>query len=332
MTKRTLFISLLLPVLALVGFNALMGRLSTPLPHVMLRRINTEPEPDYLALGNSQVMAAIDEAAFHRGLTPQARSGPILNTGCGGIFPSETAQFYFAARRRFPSMPCVILGYMFTQLTSPTDASWHDLAGNRALPYFADFDRGLAYYRPKSWIEQAQFRLVHRLPVVYERLSIWRRVGILRDWLGKRGLPAERMTSFGRVADFENDPFQPRSPALLAEDCRTVLNEHRGLSAPVLDIIRQARAAGSSVFLVRMPLPKGRREYFAVDDSWEKYQRHIQNLAEAEGATLVDAIDWFSDDGKYFVDNLHLTAAGAAEFSSRLAPLVSVEAGKPPAR
>jgi hypothetical protein len=38
MTKRTLFISILLPVLALVGFNVLMGRWQTPLPHVVLRK------------------------------------------------------------------------------------------------------------------------------------------------------------------------------------------------------------------------------------------------------------------------------------------------------
>ena len=332
MTKRTLFISILLPVLALVGLNRLMGRWQTPLPHVVLRKIHTAAEPGYLVLGNSLVMAGMDEVAFREGLPPGTGSGPMLNTGCGGTFPAESAQFYFAAQRKFPRIPCVIMGFMFTQLTTPTDATWRDLAGNRALFYFADFERGLSYYHPKSWLEDARFRITHRLPAVYERLSLWRRVGILRERMGECGLRAEKRTSFGRVSDFETDPFQPQSPEALAEECRTALRENRQLSAPVLDIIRQARASGSKVFLVQMPLPKARREYFAIDESWEKYQAHIRTRIESEGASFVNAVDWFSDDGKYFVDNLHVTKSGAAEFSRRLAPIVASTAPKPSSR
>lgn len=332
MTKRTLFISILLPVLTLVGFNSFMGRWNTPPPHVVLRRISDAAEPDYLVLGNSLVIAGVDEAAFRAGLPPQARRGPMLNTGCGGTFPAETVQFYLAAQRKFPHIPCVIMGFMFTQLTTPTDATWLELAGNRALFYFSDFELGLSYYRPKSPLETARFRLTHRLPMVYERLSVWRRVGLLRERMGKWGLPPEKMTSFGRVADFEADPYQPKSPAALADECRTAMDERRSLSPPVLEIIRQAKRTGSKICLVQMPLPKARREYFAVDDSWGKYQNHIRKLIEAEGATLVNALDWFSDDGRYFADNLHLTKTGASEFSQRLAPIVSAEAVQTPAR
>lgn len=332
MKKRTLFISILLPLLALVGLNSLMGRWKTTLPHVVLQRINAAEKPDYLVLGNSLVMAGMDEAAFHQGLPPGAGNGPMLNTGCGGTFPVETVQFYLAARQKFPRIPCVIMGFLFARLTTETDATWRDLAGNRALFYFADFERGLSYYRPKSWLDEAGFRLTHRLPVVYERLSIWRRVGILRGWMGKWGLSPEKMNRFGRVADSEDNPYPPRSPEALTEECRTALSEHRSLSPPVLDIIRQARAAGSKVFLVHMPLPKARREFFVVDDSWAKYRDYIRTLIEAEGATLVDALEWFSDDEKDFVDNLHLSAAGAAEFSRRLAPIVATEAPKPASR
>ena len=331
MAKRTLFISILLPVLTLVGFNSFMGRWNTPPPHVVLRRISDAAEPDYLVLGNSLVIAAVDEAAFRGGLPPQARSGPLLNTGCGGTFPAETVQFHLAAQRKFPHIPCVIMGFMFTQLTTPTDATWRELAGNRALFYFTDFELGLSYYRPKSRLETARFRLTHHLPVVYERLSVWRRVGLLRGRIGEWGLPPEKMTGFGRVADFEADPYQPKSPAALAAECKVALNEHRRLSAPVLEIIRQAKGAGSKVILVQMPLPKARREYFAVDEEWGNYQGHIRSLIEGEGAAFVNAMDWFSDDQRSFADNLHLTRTGAAEFSSRLAPLVAVEALQTPA-
>ena len=325
MTKRHLLISTLVLLAALGCVNSLVKRSARTVPHGIFDEINRTQAPDYLMLGNSLVAAGVDEIAFRAGLPAHAGTGPILNTGCGGTLPSETIQFYLAARRKFPRLPCVIMGFMFTQLTAPPEAAWHELAGNRALFYYSDFELGLSFYRPGSWLEKTQFQLTRHLPVVYERQSIWRRVELVRRNFEQWGMPREETTRFGRVVDFESDPYQPKSPSALADECRTAVAEHRILSPPVLQIIRQAKAAGSKIFLVQMPLPLARRNHFAVDDAWEKYQNYIRDRVESEGTVFVNALEWFSDDGHFFMDSLHLSKAGAEAFSKRLAPIVAVK-------
>ena len=322
MTKRRLLISFVTLLLILVGFNWLVGRTARALPHLILKQIQGATGADYLVVGNSLVMAGMDDSAFHAALPPQARHGPILNVGCGGIYPSDSLQFYAAAQRRFPRIPCLIMGYMFTQLTDLPDSNWSDLTGNRALFYYSDFELGLSLYHPKSWIETAQLRLTRHLPIVYERMSIWRHVDVVRSKLGSWGLSSKATTRFGKVEDFESDPYQPRSPEALAAQCRIALDEKRNLSSPVLTIIRRARESGTKVFLVAMPMPQTRRTYFTSDGAWERYQGRIRDLLESEGATVVNALDWFSDDERYFVDNLHLGKDGAVAFSDRLARIV----------
>ena len=323
MPKRQLIVPFVILLAALAGLNAWVGFRARTLPRLILQRIDQTPRADFLALGNSLVAADFRPETFQAALPPGLESQVMLNVGCGGTLPAETLQFYQAANKKFPHIRCVVQGLMFTQLTAPAKAQWKELTGNRAMFYYADFELGLAQYEPDSAFSNLQFRLTRWFPLVYERLNLWRHVELLRRNFDRLGLRAAETTTFGRVSDFETDPFQPANPEVLAEECRRVLNEHRGLSRPVLETIRQARQSGSTVIFVQMPLPRARREYFHADGVWADYRHHLRGLLEAEGAIYIDALDWVSDDSRSFMDNAHLKRAGAEEFSRRIAPVIA---------
>lgn len=325
MAKRHLFIPLLILLGALLGLNALVGIRARTLPRLILQRIERAERVDYLVLGNSLVAAGFRSAAFVEALGKGNEATKLLNTGCGGTLPAETLQFYQAAHGKFPHIPFVIQGTMFTQLTAPTQATWKELTGNRALFYYSDFELGLSLYQPDTALDLLQFHLTRWLPLVYERLSLWRHVELLRRKFDRMGLAAAATTRFGRVSDFETDPFQPANTDILAEECQRVLHQQTGLSPPVLATIRQARETGSTVIFVQMPLPLARRNYFRADGIWADYRTHLRELLEREGAIYIDALDWFSDDHRYFMDNAHLKQAGAEEFSRRMGALIALK-------
>ena len=325
MPKRQLIVPLLILLAALAGLNLLVAYRARTLPRLILQRIDRAPRADFLALGNSLVAADFRAETFQAALPPGMESQVMLNVGCGGTLPAETLQFYQAASRKLPPIRCVIQGLMFTQLTTSSQAEWKELAGNRAMFYYTDFELGLSLYEPQTWFSTLQFRLTRWFPLVYERLNIWRHVELLRRKFDRLGLRAAETTSFGRVSDFEADPFQPANPGILAEECRRVLNGGAGLSRPVLETIRQARQSGSTVIFVQMPLPLARRDYFHADGIWADYRRHLRDLLQAEGAVYIDALDWLSDDSNSFMDNAHLKRAGAEEFSRRIAPVIAAK-------
>lgn len=323
MPKRQLIVPLVILLAALAGLNAWVGFRARTLPRLILQRIEQAPRADFLALGNSLVAADFRPETFQAALPTGMESQVMLNAGCGGTLPAETLQFYHAASKKFPHIRCVVQGLMFTQLTTPSRARWKDLTGNRAMFYYADFELGLSQYEPQGTFDTLQFRLTRWLPLVYERLNLWRHVELLRRKFDRLGLRAAETTSFGRVSDFETDPFQPANPEVLADECRRVLNEGAGLSRPVLETIRQARRAGSTVIFVQMPLPLARRNYFHADGVWADYRLRLRDLLHAEGAIYIDALDWISDDARSFMDNAHLKRAGADEFSRRIAPIIA---------
>ena len=181
----------------------------------------------------------------------------------------------------------------------------------------------MSLYHPRDALENFKFRVTRHLPAVYERLNLWRRVELLRRKFDRWGLPDEAATRFGRVADFAGGAFQPEDGAAFSDACRKAVRERTPLSVPVKAIMSQARAAGSKVVVIEMPLPLARRRFFGSDGAWQPYREYVRGLIEAEGGIHLDAIDWYSDDARYFADDLHLNPMGAAEFSRRIAPLVA---------
>jgi hypothetical protein len=316
--RLNVFVPLFAVLLAMAGFNWFVGRYSRTAPRLVLQRIQHAPIADYLVLGNSLAECGFDPVAFCAALLPPWNSGKMLNVACGGTLPSETLQFYVASQRRFSHIPLVLYGFMFTQLNAPPKATWSDLVGNRAMLYYSDFELGLKVYEPHLF-DALAMRLTRHFPLIYERLNIWRRVELLRRKFDRLGLPAEETTRFGRVADFVNDPFQPANPDVFMKECRRIVDEKGELSFPVREIIKRARVSGSEIVFVGMPLPKARRGYFDASGAWAEYREYLARLIANEHAQYIDALEWFSDDKRYFVDNLHLSEEGAAEFSRRVA-------------
>ena len=323
MAKKRLLISTLVLVAALLGFNWFIGRTARTWPRILLREVAGARSVGTLLLGNSLMASGFDETAFREASQAPKDPAPILNAACGATLPAEHLQFYEVAKKGSPRIPVIIYGYLFDQLTAPTDAGWRELSGNRAMFYYADFELGLSLYHPKNAIEILQFRATRHLPVVYERLNIWRRVELLRRKFDRWGLPDEGTTRFGRAADFAGGAFQPKDSAAFSEACRKAVRERAPLSVPVKAIMSQARAAGSRVIVIEMPLPLARRLFFGSDGVWQPYREHVRDLIKGEGGTCIDALDWYSDDARYFADDLHLNPMGAADFSRRLAPLVA---------
>lgn len=323
MAKKRLLISTFVLAVALVGFNGFIGRTARTWPRILLREVAAARSVDMLLLGNSLMASGFDEAAF-RAASPEAKdTAPILNAACGATLPAEHLQFYKVAKAGNPRVPLVIYGFLLDQLTARTDARWSDLSGNRAMFYYADFELGLSLYHPKNAIETAQFRATRSLPAVYERLNIWRRVELLRRRFDRWGLPDEAATRFGRAADFAGGVFQPRDSAAFSEGCRNAVRDRVPLSVPVKTIMSEARAAGSKVIVVEMPLPLARRDFFGSDGAWKPYREYVRGLIEGEGGECLDALDWYSDDARYFADDLHLNPMGAADFSRRLAAIIA---------
>lgn len=328
MAKKRLLISTLALVAALLAFNWFIGRTARTWPRILLRDVAAACSVGTLLLGNSLMASGFDEAAY-RAASPEARdAAPILNAACGATLPAEHLQFYQSAKKDNPHIPLLIYGYLLDQLTAPTDADWRDLSGNRAMFYYADFELGLSLYHPKNAMEIFQFRATRHLPAVYERLNLWRRVELLRRKFDRWGLPDEAATRFGRAADFAGGVFQPKDAAAFSAACRKAVRERAPLSVPVRAILSQARAAGSKVIVIEMPLPLARRNFFGSDGAWKPYREYVRGLIESEGGTCLDALDWYSDDARYFADDLHLNAAGAADFSKRLAAVIAAQNSK----
>jgi hypothetical protein len=90
------------------------------------------------------------------------------------------------------------------------------------------------------------------------------------------------------------------------------------LNAPVAELIREARALGARVIIVEMPMSPDHRRSFYRLAAWNRYRHLLEQLVEASGAECVSACDWIQQSTE-FADNLHLSPAGATDFSRRLA-------------
>jgi hypothetical protein len=323
MAKKRLFISSLVLVVGLLGFNWFIGRTARTWPRIVLREVADARGIGTLVLGNSLLASGFHEASYRAASLAPNDPAPIVNAACGATLPAEHLQFYQLAKKGSPRIPLIIYGYLLDQLTAPTDASWRDLSGNRAMFYYADIELGLSLYHPKNALEAFLFRATRYFPAIYERLNIWRRVEILRRQFDRWGLPDEATTRFGRAADFAGNAFQPMRNAAFSDTWRKAVASQVSLSVPVKSIISQARATGSKVIVIEMPMPLAQRRYFGSDGAWKPYRDYVRKLIEREGGTYLDALDWYSDDARYFADDLHLNPLGAVGFSKRLASFVT---------
>jgi hypothetical protein len=310
MKARQLVVQVLVLVAVLVAGNGAVAFKSRNfVPRQKLRSIEASPPADVVFLGNSLMEAGADCRAFE-----SAWPGPrALNLGLGASSAAEHALLWKAAGRHAGAE--VVYGFMADQLTAPVPGGWEELTGNRAMAYYADLEGAIALYAPDSPWQAWQMRLVSKVPLLVERTAIWARVERVRRRLGRVGLPPEETNQFGRAADFA--AFEPPDPPAYDRACRQAAADRVPLCEPVRALFRLARARGSKVLVVEMPMTSSYRRRFCDTTGWSLYRQHLQSLARQEGGDFLSAVDWAADD--LFSDGLHLGRAGAAAFSRRLA-------------
>lgn len=307
MRIRAIFVQLIVWAGALALLNVAIARLTAnSLPRQVLRAIAESAKVTDLFVGNSVMVAALDRAAFEA-----ARPGTrALNVAVGSTSPVEHDLFVHRALRLAPQR--VYYAFFDSQLTRPVPSRWKDLSGTRAMVYYVDRERAIRLMGrdgPPAW----QLRLTSWLPMVVERATLWAAVERVRRKLAAFGAPPQAVGRFGRTADFaglEDDPD------VFRQYCADVVAHRTPLLMAVRDLFETVRDAHAELILIEAPMTSRHRRRFYDTPEWEAYRTYVRSESERFGGRFVDASDWMADAA--FEDAVHLSAAGAATFTTRL--------------
>jgi hypothetical protein len=316
MSGKNFLVSLGLAAGILVAFNLLVHHFAqNSVPRRLVRQIDATAGITHLALGNSLIAAGFDPSVFEASMAPE----PVVafNAGLGASGTVEQLMILRRALRDTSTVKVVIYGFFDFQLTDAPAASLTDFFGNRAVAFYLDPGLARRSYQ-MSLSDRLGFDLLRHVPMVVERAGIWANVERMRREMGEVGMSPADTNRFGRVADFAL--LEARSPADFASKCAR--GQKASLSQPVLEMISDAHARGAQVVIVEMPMHPYHRSHFYALDAWDKYRDHLRKLVEAQHATYLSAADWIPEADE-FADHLHLTAAGAKDFSARLATKIS---------
>ena len=296
----------------LLAANATVARLTR---HTVSKRILAEAaissHAETIALGNSLVRAGFVAEEFSPPRLEGGRS-TALNMAMGASSPAEHLLLLRAALRSNANAQMLLYGYYDFQLTDPVQFTFGDLIGNHDLLYFEEPEFARRFYS-MSRMDSIAFEISRQIPLIAERGAVWAKVQGLRRTISQQGMPREAMNTFGRVSDFSL--LEAHSREEFVEHCERAANAP--LNAPVAEIIRQAHEKRMNVVFIAMPLPPRHLQLFYDTPDWRAYQQHVQNLLASENVRYLDASRWIPDPAK-FADALHLSEAGAQEFSRRL--------------
>ena len=299
-------------LLVLIAASVAVQRLTA---HTVSRRLLAETREAsntrVIALGNSLMRSGFVPDAFAESARSKSES-PAFNLAMGASTPPEQLLLLRAGLRAMPDTQLLLYGFYDFQLTDPVAFSSADLIGNHDILYYDEPEFARRFYQMSRY-DAAAFEIDRRLPMLAERGAVWGKVELLRRAISQLGMPAEARNQFGRAADF----------TLLEAKNRDEFEQHCAaatqamLNAPVAEIIREAQEKGIRVVFIAMPLPPRHVELFYDTPAWASYQQHIRQLLAASRVTYLDASRWMADAAK-FDDALHLSPAGAKEFSRRL--------------
>jgi len=309
--------------LILIAANVAVNRLAAHVPaRVLLHKLAAAPSADVIALGNSTMAAGFDEAAFARAW--MAANGEKITALNGALGATESVPHLLLARaalRPQPHSRIVVYGFFDFMLTDPAP-DWRTLMGNNSMVFYTEPGLAARYLAPNLTGRMA-FRAAGTVPLFVERGNIWAYVERLRRNLGGLGLPAAAVNQFGQTADF--DQLLTQDVGKFGRRAEELVAQNAPLADPVEALLGFAREQGRQVYVVAMPLPGAHRAYYRLP-AWAAYLSHLRGRLDALGCKLLVANEWIADDGS-FVDALHLSAAGAAEFSQRLARELTLQAG-----
>jgi hypothetical protein len=312
LTKRQLFLSALILLAGFAAMNLLVSVLErNAVPRRVMRHARESKSAAVLTLGNSLVRVGFDESAFNSaaGVAPNRGSAGL---GLGGSSTVEQLLLlrYALAHGMRPQL--LIYGFWDFQLSAPNEFRIGDLIGNHAMLYYVEPAYASRFYS-LSWHDNFEFRAMHVFPMFADRGGVWAHVEILRRTMEQQGMPAQRSNQLGRAADFAL--LEARSAEEFRLNCEYSMK--MPLALAVSELLRQASDAGLTVVVVEMPMPQAHRTLFYDTPWWRDYVAQLRVLLAPYRVVLVDAGDWIPDDS-LFVDSVHLTKRGAAQFSQHL--------------
>jgi hypothetical protein len=311
--KRIFFLALAGILLLLAGLDREVARLSShTIPRWTMSRVRQSRGAQALALGNSLVGVGFNESGFDAGMGLDKQSGSI-DLAMGGSSAIEQLLMLRYALNQGLRPRLVIFGFFDFTLTHPLEYSTRDLIGNRAMLYYGEPEYARRFYH-LSLHDRAEFEIMRHFELFVDRGTVWERVELFRRALAQQGMPPEKTNSMGRSVDFAMLEY-PSAPEFIAECGRASRNP---LISSVREIALQAEAAGAKVYFVEMPMPPEHVQMFYDQPQWSAgYRVHLQQMLGALGAAYIDASHWMPDEDS-FEDPLHLTYAGAQQFSRRL--------------
>jgi hypothetical protein len=316
LSKRQFVLALAVTLAVVAAINGVLALLAhRTLPRRIMRRAADSPSAEVLAIGNSLMVAGFHEGPFDTAAgVPPAHAA--ANLGLGASTPVEQLLLFRYALAHGMRPRLLLYGFYDFQLTDPVTMTNADLIGNRAILYYLEPEYGRRFYALPPH-DAAEFEVMRFFPMFVERGAVWSKVEEFRRILSQQGLPAERTNQFGRASDFSL--LEAASSEEFTRHCDAALAA--GLSSPVVELMRQARAAGISVVVIEMPMSPYHRRVFYSSPAWPSYVSHLRALLAPYEVSFVDASDWITD-GSLFADNLHLSPAGGQEFSRELGVLI----------
>lgn len=269
-----------------------------------------------IAVGNSLMRSGFVPEVFAPPAAPQEKS-QAFNLAMGASTPVEQLLLLRAGLQSFTLPRLLLYGFYDFQLTDPVSFLNSDIIGNHDILYYQEPEVARLYFQMNRY-QAAAFEIDRRASLLAERGAVWAKVERLRRSLGQQGMPAQATSQFGRAADFTL--LEARNRKEFEQHCANASQAR--LNAPVAEIIRAARQKGIKVVFVVMSLPPKHVQTFYDSAGWNAYQQHIRQLLAEQNVAYLDASRWIPDASK-FGDALHLTPAGAEEFSRRLGELCS---------
>jgi hypothetical protein len=300
-------------ILVLAALDRQVARASrNTVPRSTMSRLRQSSGAQTIALGNSLIGVGFDEGSFDAGRGIGKPQGSI-NLAMGGSSGIEQLLMLRYALRQGLRPHAVIFGFFDFTLTHPLEYSTSDLIGNRALLYYLEPEYARRYYH-LSLHDRAEFEIMRHWELFVDRGTLWERIELFRRALAQQGMPPDKSSSLGRAVDFAMLEY-PSASEFLSECGRASRNP---LIPSIREIALQAEGAGADVYFVEMPMPPDHVHMFYDQSPWSAgYRLHLQRMLGELGANYIDASHWMPDENS-FEDPLHLTYAGAQEFSRRL--------------
>ena len=313
---RNFLLACLVCIGVVIVFNVAAGFAARKLPpQQLIERIDRSAGGvKTVFLGDSQMEAGADPAAFTEACAEAGQDQPAISIGLGATKGSEHCVLLEHLLGKAPAAESVFYGFYDNLLTEPVPAAWHELGGNRAVSFlFAERSAQLLF--PDDRQKQWALRIAAHVPMIAERLAIWARVERTRRRLAAIGLPPAEASRFGRAADFA--AAEPSDIPAFEANLLSAAVDQRPFNSSFAQIVQRSRERGLKFHLVMMPVPLRHRERFYSSEAWARYQAYVSGAITAAGGQFIDASDWVAD--QHFADPLHVDAEGARIFSARLA-------------